>query len=150
VRRVALLVLATLLLAGCGTASNKRPNAEEIETELVCPVCHETLDESSAPVAQQMKQAIRKKIAAGWTKKQILDYMVANYGPRVLSEPSRHGFDLLAWVLPIGAALLGFAALAAGALYWSRRPPPREPPQPAGIDDEMELRIDQELAGFDG
>jgi len=149
VKRVALLLLAALLLAGCGTRSTKRPSAEEIETDLVCPVCHETLDESTAPIAQKMKLIIRQKLAAGWTKKQILDYMVANFGSNVLSEPSRHGFDLLAWVLPIGGALLGVAVLAAGARYWSRRGPPQGPP-PGRLDDAMELRIDEELARFDG
>jgi cytochrome c-type biogenesis protein CcmH len=145
--RLAALLLAALLLAGCG-ASHSRPSAEEIETELVCPVCHETLDESDAPIAQQMKQRIQRELAAGWTKKQIMANMVANFGPGVLSTPAKHGFDLLAWVLPIGAALLGIAALAAGARYWSRRTPANGPP--AGLDSAMERRIDDELARFDG
>jgi cytochrome c-type biogenesis protein CcmH len=146
--RLAALLVAALLLAGCG-ASHSRPNAEEIETELVCPVCHETLDESDAPIAQQMKLTIRREIAAGWTKKQIMANMVANFGPGVLSTPSKHGFDLLAWVLPIGGVLIGVAALAAGARYWSRRTAADGPPQ-AGLDAAMERRIDDELARFDG
>ena len=103
---------------------------------------------STSLVAQQMKAEIRRRIADGWTKKQILDEMVANYGPGVLSTPAKHGFDLLAWVLPIGGALIGVAGLACGARYWSTRtaqPVPLGPP----LDAATERRIDEELARFD-
>jgi cytochrome c-type biogenesis protein CcmH len=145
--RLLALLLAALVLAAPALAGSP-PSAAEIETELVCPVCHETLDESTAPIALQMKATIRKRIAQGWTKKQIIDEMVANFGPGVLSEPAKHGFDLVAWVLPIGGALLGVAALAAGARYWSRRPPGDGGAPP--IDPAMDRRIDEELAQFDG
>jgi cytochrome c-type biogenesis protein CcmH len=141
---LAALVAATPALAG------KRPSAEAIETQLVCPVCHETLDQSTAPVAQEMKQQIRQRIAQGWSEKQILDSMVQQFGPGVLSTPAKHGFDLLAWVLPLGGVALGVAALAAGALYWSRGGPPSQPPEEPGLDQETERRIDRELARFDG
>jgi cytochrome c-type biogenesis protein CcmH len=146
--RLLALAFAALVLAA-PAAAGTRPSAAELETELVCPVCHETLDESTSPVAEQMKVEIRRRIAQGWTKQQILDEMVANYGPGVLSTPSKHGFDLLAWILPIGGALLGVAALAAAARYWSsnRRGPP---PPSSSLDPEMEQRIDEELARFDG
>jgi cytochrome c-type biogenesis protein CcmH len=144
------LALAALVLAAPATAAGgPRPSAAELETELVCPVCHETLDESDSPVANQMKQEILRRIAQGWTKQQILDEMVANYGPGVLSTPAKHGFDLLAWVLPIGGALVGVAALAGAARYWSSSR--GGPPSPgSGLDPQMEQRIDEELARFDG
>jgi cytochrome c-type biogenesis protein CcmH len=145
--RIVALILAALVLAA-PAAAGSRPSESELETELVCPACHETLDESTSLVAQQMKAEIRRRIADGWTKKQILDEMVANYGPGVLSTPAKHGFDLLAWVLPIGGALIGVAGLAYGARYWSTRtaqPVPLGPP----LDAATERRIDEELARFD-
>ena len=147
--RLLALALAALVLAAPATAAGSRPSAAELETELVCPVCHETLDESDSPVANQMKVEIRRRIAQGWTKQQILDEMVANYGPGVLSTPAKHGFDLLAWVLPIGGALVGVVALAGAARYWASN---RGGPPPAGprLEPEMEQRIDEELARFDG
>ncbi|HVW87951.1 MAG TPA: cytochrome c-type biogenesis protein CcmH, partial [Gaiellaceae bacterium] len=149
--RLAAVALAALALAAPAFAGGSQVSAADIETELVCPVCHETLDQSDSPAANQMKAEIRRRIAQGWTKKQIIDEMVANFGPGVLSTPAKHGFDLLAWVLPIGGALLGLAVVGAGALYWSRRSPPRDgPPPPRELDDAMELRIDEELARFDG
>ena len=146
--RLVALALAALVLAAPAMASGAHPSAAELETELVCPVCHETLDQSTAPVAQEMKALIRRRIAQGWTKQQIIDEMVANFGPNVLSTPSKHGFDLLAWVLPLGGALVGIAALALVARQWKRGPGP--PPPPPGLDPDMEQRIDAELARFDG
>jgi cytochrome c-type biogenesis protein CcmH len=148
--RLLVAILAALLLASPALGSSKPPNEAAIETKLVCPVCHETLDLSNAPVAQQMKAEIRRRIAQGWTEKQILDEMVANYGPGVLSTPATHGFDLLAWVLPIGGILLGALGLAGGAWYWSRRPPSdRSPPASRQLAPEDEARVDAELARFD-
>ena len=128
-----------------------RPSEADLETKLVCPVCHETLDQSTAPVAQQMKAEIRRRIAQGWSEQQILDEMVANYGRGVLSTPATHGFDLLAWVLPIG----GIARRRRRA----RRPAPGtgrggRPGEPATsrtlrLAPEDEARLDAELARFD-
>ena len=149
-RLVALLV-AGLVLAAPALAG-KPPSAEAIETKLVCPVCHETLDQSTAPIAQEMKAHIRQRIAEGWTEKQIIDEMVGQFGPGVLSTPARHGFDLLAWVLPLGGIAVGIGALALGAAYWSRRGPPssRPPDEGGGLDPETEHQLDLELARFDG
>jgi cytochrome c-type biogenesis protein CcmH len=146
-----LALLAAALVVAAPAFAGGRPSAEAIETKLVCPVCHETLDQSTAPVAQEMKAQIRRRIAQGWSEQRILDSMVAQFGPGVLSTPAKHGFDLLAWVLPLGGAALGIAALAAGAAYWSRGGPPSQPPDGGdGLDPETERRIDLELARFDG
>jgi cytochrome c-type biogenesis protein CcmH len=145
VRALALVALA-LALAAPALAGN-RPSAAAIETKLVCPVCHETLDQSTSLQAQEMKVEIRRRIAQGWTEKQILDEMVANFGPGVLSTPSKHGFDLLAWVLPLGGAMAGVVVLGFGARYWVRTP---AGPSPPALDPEIERRIDEELQRFDG
>jgi cytochrome c-type biogenesis protein CcmH len=147
--RLAALVLAALVLAVPAVAGS-RPSAGAIETKLVCPVCHETLDQSTAPIALEMKALIRKRIAQGWTEKQILDEMVANFGPGVLSTPAKHGFDLFAWVLPIGGALAGVVILGFGARHWARAPAGPAPPGPPPLDAEIERRIDEELERFDG
>jgi len=143
------LAFAALVLAAPALAGG-RPSAGAIETKLVCPVCHETLDQSTAPVAQEMKALIRRRIAQGWTEKQILDEMVANFGPGVLSTPSRRGFDLLAWVLPIGGVMAGVIVLGLGARHWSRAAAGPSPPAQPPLDPETERRIDEELDRFDG
>ena len=144
-------MLAGVLLLAAPAWAGARPNAAAIETKLVCPVCHETLDQSTAPVAQEMKALIRRRIAQGWSEQRILDEMVANFGPGVLSTPAKHGFDLLAWILPLGGALAGVAALGYGAHRWTRTPAPATGGgRDAPLDAEIERRIDEELERFDG
>jgi len=116
----------------------------------VCPTCHTPLDESSSPVAQQMKAFIRKHIAMGWTKSRIENALVAQLGRGVLGVPQKHGFDLLAWVLPLGGIGLGAIVLGGGAWAWSRNRPGDKLSLGAGLTPEEELRVDQELARFDG
>jgi len=152
--RFLLLAALALALAGQALASEQHPTQSEIESELVCPQCHEPLDESTSPIAQQMKAYIRKHIALGWTKSHIVDSLVGppnNLGPSVLGVPRKHGFDLLAWVLPLGGIAVGAVALAGGAWMWSRNRPGDggEPGGPA-LDPALERRVDEALARFDG
>ena len=149
-------VVAAVLALGLAApvlASNAHPSESEIETLLVCPTCHETLDESNSAVAQQMKTEIRKRIGQGWTKQQILDEMVASFGPGVLSTPATHGFDLLAWALPIGGIGVGALALGGGAWYWTRQgrrdPRPGDDEGAGAMDPDLERLVDDELARFD-
>jgi cytochrome c-type biogenesis protein CcmH len=150
---VATLFVFMLALAAPGLASNAHPSESEIETLLVCPTCHETLDESNSAVAQQMKAEIRKRIAQGWTQKEILDEMVASFGPGVLSTPATYGFDLLAWALPIGGIGVGALALGGGAWYWTqqgrRDRRPGDDDETDAMDPDLERLVDDELARFD-
>jgi cytochrome c-type biogenesis protein CcmH len=152
VKRLAIALLALALVTSvtaCG-ASNKHPTQQEIEAELVCPTCHEPLDESNSQIAQQMKVEIARGIAAGETKSQIENALVAQLGPDILGVPRTHGFDLLAWLLPFAGIAIGAVALGAGAWYWSHnRESDDPPPEPgSGLGDELERRIDDELAQF--
>jgi cytochrome c-type biogenesis protein CcmH/NrfF len=143
------VALAALALAVPATASERHPSQAEMEAELVCPTCHTPLDESSSPVALQMKAYIRKHIAMGWTKSRIENSLVAQLGPGVLGVPQTHGFDLLAWVLPLGGIGLGAVAIAGGAWAWSRNRPGDRLSLGSGLTPEDELRVDEELARFD-
>ena len=148
---VVTVLLAALALAGAAPAKTKPPSAAGLEAQLVCPTCKTTLDESDAPIAQRMKAYIRTRIAQGATAKQIKDELVAQFGPGVLSTPPTHGFDLLAWLLPIGGICLGAVGLGFLAWAWSRRSPPDDPgPAPGGgpLDPELERRVDDALAQF--
>jgi cytochrome c-type biogenesis protein CcmH len=148
-RAVVVAMAAALVLAAPAGASERHPTQSELEGEIVCPTCHTTLDQSDAPIAQQMKEFIRERIAAGDTKSQIQDKLVGLFGKRVLAEPPKEGFDLLAWLLPLGGILVGAGALAVGAWQWSRTRGPAAGVEPAGLDPELERRVDEELARFD-
>jgi cytochrome c-type biogenesis protein CcmH len=154
---VALMAALALLVAAPAFASEEHPTQSEMEAELVCPTCHTTLDLSDSPAAQDIKDYVRKRIAEGATKSQIKSELVAQLGPEVLAVPRTHGFDLLAWVLPILGVVVGAALLGAAAWFWSRNRSQSEEDDgifvaaPTGppLDPELERRVDEELARFD-
>ena len=121
-RLLALAVALALVVAPNALASEQPPTQAELEGELVCPTCHTTLDQSNAAVALRMKQFVRTRIAAGDTKSEIKDQLVAQFGKGVLAAPEQSGFDLLAWVLPIAGLLAGAGVLTVLAWRWTRRP----------------------------
>jgi cytochrome c-type biogenesis protein CcmH len=152
-RLAAVLAALALLAAGPAAASELHPTQSELEAELVCPTCHEPLDESNSPIAQDMKQQIQRLVAECKTEKQIIDWFVGppnNFGPDILATPQKHGFDLLAWVIPLGVAIGGAAALAVGARRWTRARDDAAQPPVDPLDPELERLVDEELARFDG
>jgi cytochrome c-type biogenesis protein CcmH len=151
--RPTLLALLALALAAPAAASERRPTLAELESELICPTCSTTLDHSDSPVAQRMKAFIAERIAAGDTKSEIKEKLVADFGVRVLASPPKEGFTLLAWVLPLAGAALAAAVLGGAAWRWSRvRAVQAAPAAAAGpaLDPELERRLDDELRRFEG
>jgi cytochrome c-type biogenesis protein CcmH len=149
------LGLATLVFAASAPAA-ERPTLADLEDEVICPTCNTTLDQSDSPIARRMEAFISRRIAAGDSKSEIKEQLVAEFGEGVLAAPTKRGFNLLAWVLPLAGLALGAAALAVAARRWSgaRRPAAEAPgdPQTNGsrpIDPELERRLDEELARFE-
>ena len=145
--RVALVLVAALLAAPVAHASERHPTQAELEGEVMCPVCGTTLDQSNAPAALQIKRVIARRIAAGDTKSEIKDRLVANYGDSILAAPPKHGFGLLAWWLPIVGIVAAAALVALGAWRWSRDREP--PPRAAPLDPALERRLDDELRRYE-
>jgi cytochrome c-type biogenesis protein CcmH len=150
VRAIAVAV-AALALTPAALACAPRASQASLETKLVCIQCHTTLDESSSPFANELKAEVARRIALCQSEQQILDAMVAEFGPSVLSTPQTHGFDLIAWILPIGGILLGAAALGLGARHWARTRTAADgdSTQSPKLDPEEERRVDEELARFE-
>jgi cytochrome c-type biogenesis protein CcmH len=146
-RAVAICLLALAIAPGA-LASESQPTLAEIESEVVCPTCHTTLDQSSSPVANRMRNFIRARIAAGDTKSEIKQKLVADFGEQVLASPPKRGFNLLAWVLPPVAALAAAVVVGILAVRWSRGRGSRADAE-AAPDPAMERRIDDELARLD-
>ena len=149
--RLAVALLLALVLAAPAAASDRHPTLGELEGEVMCPTCKTTLDQSSAPIANRIRQFISARIAAGDTESEIKAKLVAQFGPAILAEPSKHGFNLLAWVLPFVA--LGVGAVALGLLVWRWSRGRERSSAAAGgppIDPELDRRVDEELARFDG
>jgi cytochrome c-type biogenesis protein CcmH len=144
----AALALAGSALAGSAIAASP-PRQADLEAEIVCPTCKTTLDQSNSPIATRMKSFIRARIAAGDSAAQIKASLVDQFGPAVLAEPPKRGFDLLAWLLPLAALGLGIVVVGALAWTWSRRRDRGDDPPADELDPDLERRVDEELARYE-
>jgi cytochrome c-type biogenesis protein CcmH len=145
--RVGLLVALVVVLAAAASAATAAPSPSDLEAELVCPTCKTTLDQSDAPIARRMKQIIRTRISEGATEKQIKAELVAQFGPGVIAEPPKSGFDLLAWLVPLG--ILAGGALGVGAIAWGWRRRRRDEVPLEPLDPVLERRLDAELERYE-
>ncbi len=86
--------------------------ARKLSAELRCLVCqNQSIEDSDAPLAQDLRRLVRERIAAGDSDPAIRDFLVARYGAFVLLKPPVNLQTLLLWAFP-GLALVagGFAA----------------------------------------
>jgi cytochrome c-type biogenesis protein CcmH len=106
----ALLSAAVLAAVLPGEALDARLKA--LETDLRCLVCqNQTLAESNAPLAEDLRKEVRGLALAGKSDDEIRAYLVARYGDFVLYKPPFEPATYLLWLGP-------FVLLAAGALIW--------------------------------
>jgi cytochrome c-type biogenesis protein CcmH len=147
----ALLLAALAVAPGPSAGAAPRTTLTEIEAEVMCPVCGTLLELAESPQAKREKVFISRLIAAGKTKDEIKDALVAQYGSEVLALPSGSGFDLSAYLVPIVAFVIAAVALALGVLRWRRagEPPDRGPPAAGGPSEEDAKRLDADLARYD-
>jgi cytochrome c-type biogenesis protein CcmH len=146
----ALVAAAVLAFAMPALAAAPQARLTEIEAEVMCPICGTLLELSESPQAERERAFIDRLIAAGKTKGEIEDALVAQYGPRVLALPRGSGFDLSAYLVPAIAFLVAAAALALGLRRWRRtggRPDPGSAAAPPSEEDAE--RLDADIARYD-
>jgi len=115
VRRLLLITLAcALIVVAPARAATADWSVAELENEVMCTVCHQLLSQSQSAFAIGVRAQIQQKHDLGWSKQRTLDWLVQQYGEEVLAAPPKHGFDLLAWLVP-AAVLLGGAGVTADA-----------------------------------
>ncbi|MGK0246226.1 MAG: cytochrome c-type biogenesis protein CcmH [Pseudomonadota bacterium] len=90
----------------------KEARARELSTELRCMVCqNQSIDDSEAPLARDLRLLVRERISAGDSDRQVIDFLVARYGEFVLLKPRLNEHTLVLWLTPPLALLLGGFAL---------------------------------------
>lgn len=86
---------------------------EDLTDRMRCPVCQGlSIADSGTMIALAMKEEVRQFLAAGYTEEQILLYFEASYGEFIRLEPKPTGFNLLVWIAPVAALLVGFGIVA--------------------------------------
>jgi cytochrome c-type biogenesis protein CcmH/NrfF len=116
----------------------------DIEDEVMCVECGTVLSVSNSPVAQQERDFIREQIAAGKSKDEIKQALVAEYGDEVLADPGTGGFNLTLWLVPIVIVLLALAGIGVAYRRW-RGAPEEEAELPPPLSPEDARRLDAEL-----
>ncbi|GBD10729.1 Cytochrome c-type biogenesis protein CcmH [bacterium HR23] len=98
------VALALALAGGWGcrpTPTSLEAQAQALDRKLMCPVCPgETIDQSRALQAKEMRQVVREMLAQGKTEQEILQYFVDRYGPGVLAAPPARGGHWVVWLVP--------------------------------------------------
>ena len=90
----------------------KESRARDLSRELRCMVCqNQSIDDSEAPLARDLRLLVRERIAAGDSDGQVIDFLVARYGEFVLLKPRLTPHTWLLWLLPPLALAGGGLAL---------------------------------------
>ncbi len=136
---------------GAAAAPQPRTTVNDVEDEVMCPVCGTLLELADSPQARREKVLIAELVAQGKTKDEVKDALVAQYGEEVLAQPDASGFDLTAYLVPILAILVAAIAVAYSVLRW-RRGDKGSPPgggatqAPRGEDAK---RLEADLSRYD-
>jgi cytochrome c-type biogenesis protein CcmH len=153
-RRIAAIAFAFAFSAGLAW-----PQAEEVAhpdakvearlkslaEELRCLVCqNQTIADSHAPLAEDLRNQIRTQVAAGRSDDQIRAYMVDRYGDFVLYNPPLKATTVLLWIGPFALLLVGIGVVA---MIVRRR---RTAPLPATVPEERRARLAALLEGGEG
>jgi cytochrome c-type biogenesis protein CcmH len=138
-RRMTLRATLLMVLLSVGPAWAVQPDevladpalesrARAISTGLRCLVCrNETIDDSDASLARDLRLLLRERLTAGDTDAQAVAFIVDRYGEYVLLNPTRDGVNLILWLA--GPAML-LTGLGVATLYLRRRRPTAAPDAP--------------------
>jgi cytochrome c-type biogenesis protein CcmH len=114
----------------------KESRARDLSRELRCMVCqNQSIDDSEAPLARDLRLLVRERIAAGDSDAQVMDFLVARYGEFVLLKPRLKSHTLLLWLLP------PFALVGGGLALWMHN---RRRTKAGGDETLFKLSADEE------
>jgi len=116
--------------------------ARQLSQELRCVVCqNQSIDDSSAPLAHDLRVIVRERLKAGDTDSQVLAFVEARYGAFVLLRPRFKLQTLLLWLTP-----LLLLAAAGAVLYRARSRPAGPAPESSPLSADEQKRLDELLA----
>ena len=115
---------------------------------MVVSACEGTMD---CGAAADIKNQILEKLNSGQSKEEIIAFFVSRYGEKILSAPTKRGFNLTAWILPFAAFIFGIGAVCALLKRWTSRKEPGHEQMSFKKEDKPYLeRIEEELKTFEG
>jgi cytochrome c-type biogenesis protein CcmH len=144
------LMLIILCVSGSAWAGEARPLTDDpvaearlkhLAVELRCLVCqNQTLADSSAPLAEDLRREVREMIAKNMSDPEIIEFLVSRYGDFVLYRPPLRATTTLLWVGPFALMAIGVTALVMTLRRRSRTV------VEVSVTDEEHRRVEQLLA----
>jgi cytochrome c-type biogenesis protein CcmH len=120
VKRWLAVVAALFCIAAAPDPADRLPNpdqearARHLFKQTRCVVCqNESIDDSQAELAHDLRQVIRGQIAAGRSDEEIRTFLVSRYGDFILLRPRFSPATVILWVGPFAIVLIGLGVLAA-------------------------------------
>lgn len=112
--------------------------ARDLSSEIRCLVCqNESIDESNAQLARDLRILVRERLVAGDTDQQVLDFLVARYGDYVLLRPPVKGTTALLWFGPVLVLLLAGSII----VVRTRSSRSRSSTAPVALSEEEKARV---------
>ena len=150
---IGMVALAATLMLACSPvtalAATAHASLTDIENDVMCVACHESLAVAQSPQADSERSFIRQLISQGLAKQQIEQALVGQYGAAVLALPPAHGFNLAIYVIPPAVLLLGLGTLLIALPKW-RRQAKAAAAQPLATGPDLDpgdaRRLDEDLA----
>jgi cytochrome c-type biogenesis protein CcmH len=148
------LALAAVLLSVSLVQGQSSDRAKQLGAKMMCMCgCGQVLTECNhidCPVGPVMLKKVDQRVSGSESDDLILQSFVQEYGEQVLSEPPAHGFNLLAWMIPVIAFAAGLALVIVVIRQWRARAPRRDlapasgPPISAEILERGRHQADRE------
>jgi cytochrome c-type biogenesis protein CcmH len=150
---VAALALTIVLMVPVRPARAATASGQEIAEGLTCQCgcgltvanCNHPNCSSSVPMREQIDAMLAKRMG----RAEIVAYFRKQYGEKILSAPTTQGFNLLAWIMPFVALLLGGGLVVMMMGRWRSLPPSGSRPpggsKPKKFDHELRERLEREL-----
>jgi cytochrome c-type biogenesis protein CcmH len=150
---VAVFLAATAGVGLAAASTAETPTRQQIAQALTCQCgCGLTVANCNHPncnFSVPLRAQIDSMIGRGLNRAQIIGLFRARYGEKILSAPTTEGFNLLAWVMPFAAIMLGGGLITLAAMRWHRAAPAPDADAPAlperPLDRELRRRLDAEL-----
>ena len=154
-KKIFLAALLSLVLLPATPVMADGPTVSDVADELICQ-CGCTLVLSNCNhdycgVGVPMTDTIKEMLAQGQSKEQIIDYFVSRYGEQVLASPPKEGFNIVVWVLPFVAILVGGGVVYLALRRWVRRGERHQDvdvPKTKEGDEEYSKQLEKELDDF--
>ncbi|MBN2759020.1 MAG: cytochrome c-type biogenesis protein CcmH [Rhodobacteraceae bacterium] len=146
-------ILITLMLALSGPAFAVQPDeilddpvleerARDLSSGLRCLVCrNESIDESNADLARDMRILVRERLVAGDTDAEVISFLVDRFGEYVLLRPTTQGSNIALWLAAPALFLIAFG----GALVYLRGRA-RAKTEARGLSADEQKRLDELLS----